>query len=56
MKLDITVLVVHEIIYRYIYAYKANGGRLYKYLRHKNKARGIIIDRTMLRGKRFNAS
>lgn len=58
MKLDIGVSVVHESIYRYIYANKANGGRLYKYLRHKNKkyhkrsneykARGVIIDRVMI--------
>ena len=58
MKLDIGVSVVHETIYRYIYANKANGGRLYKYLRHKNKkyhkrsneykARGVIIDRVMI--------
>ncbi len=58
MKLDIGVSVVHETIYRYIYVNKANGGRLYKYLRHKNKkyhkrsnkykARGVIIDRVMI--------
>ncbi len=58
MKLDIGISVVHATIYRYIYTNKANGGRLYKYLRHKNKkyhkrshnykARGIIIDRTMI--------
>ena len=58
MKLDIGVSVVHETIYRYIYANKANGGKLYKYLRHKNKkyhkrsndykARGVIIDRVMI--------
>ena len=58
MKLDIGVSIVHETIYRYIYANKANGGRLYKHLRYKNKkyhrrgkeykARGIIIDRVMI--------
>jgi len=58
MKLDMGVSVVHETIYRYIYANKANGGRLYKYLRHKNKkyhkrsndykSRGVIVDRTMI--------
>jgi IS30 family transposase len=58
MKLDIGSYVVHETIYRYIYANKSNGGRLYKYLRHKNKkyhsrsnnyrSRGTIIDRTMI--------
>ena len=58
MKIDIGVSVVHETIYRYIYANKANGGKLYKYLRHKNKkyhkrsndykARGVIIDRVMI--------
>jgi len=58
MKLDTGVSVVHETIYRYIYANKKNGGKLYKYLRHKNKkyhcrsndymARGTIIDRIMI--------
>ncbi len=58
MKMDLGFTVVHETIYRYIYANKANGGRLYKMLRHKNKkyhdrskrynARGTIIDRTMI--------
>ena len=37
MKLDIGISVVHETIYRYIYINKKNGGRLYTYLRHKNK-------------------
>jgi len=58
MKLDTGVSVVHETIYRYIYTNKSNGGKLYKYLRHKNKkyhcrsndyqARGTIIDRVMI--------
>lgn len=58
MKIDIGITVVHETIYRYIYANKANGGRLYKLLRHKNKkyhkrsniykARGTLIDRVMI--------
>ena len=58
MKLDTGVSVVHETIYRYIYSNKKNGGKLYTYLRHKNKkyhcrsnnymARGIIIDRVMI--------
>jgi len=58
MKLDTGVSVVHETIYRYIYTNKRNGGKLYKYLRHKNKkyhcrsndyqARGTIIDRVMI--------
>jgi len=58
MKRDTGVYVVHETIYRYIYTNKKNGGKLYKYLRHKNKkyhcrtkdymARGILIDRTMI--------
>ena len=58
MKIDIGIAIVHESIYRYIYTNKANGGKLYKYLRHKNKkyhkrsneykARGIIIDRVMI--------
>jgi IS30 family transposase len=55
MKLDIGISVVHETIYRYIYTNKKNGGKLYQYLRHKNKkyhkrsnnymARGTIIAR-----------
>jgi len=58
MKLDTGVSVVHETIYRYIYTNKKNNGKLYKYLRHKNKkyhcrsnnyqARGTIIDRVMI--------
>ena len=58
MKLDTGVSVVHETIYRYIYTNKKNGGKLYTYLRHKNKkyhcrsnnymARGTIIDRVMI--------
>ncbi len=58
MKLDTGASVVHETIYRYIYSNKKNGGKLYKYLRHKNKkyhnrsnsymARGTIIDRVMI--------
>jgi len=58
MKLDIGLCVCHETIYRYIYYNKSRGGRLYKYLRHKNKKyhnrsntyqrRGIIIDRVSI--------
>jgi len=58
MKIDIGVSVVHETIYRYIYTNKKNGGKLYKYLRHKNKkyhsrsndyqARGTLIERVMI--------
>ncbi len=58
MKLDTGVSIVHETIYRYIYNNKKNGGKLYQYLRHKNKkyhkrsndymARGTIIDRVMI--------
>ncbi len=61
MRLDTGMSVVHETIYRYIYTNKKNGGKLYKYLRHKNKkyhcrsndyrSRGTIIDRIMI-GKR----
>jgi len=55
MKLDIGISICHETIYRYIYYNKSRGGRLYQYLRHKNKKyhnrnnsyqrRGILIDR-----------
>ena len=58
MKLDTGVSIVHETIYRYIYTNKKNGGKLYTYLRHKNKkyhhrsndyrSRGTIIDRVMI--------
>jgi IS30 family transposase len=58
MKLDTGVTVHHETIYQFIYRNKRAGGRLYKYLRHKNKKyhcrskeyqqRGAIIDRIMI--------
>ena len=58
MKVDKGFTVCHETIYRYIYYNKSRGGRLYKYLRHKNKKyhnrsnnyqrRGIIIDRVSI--------
>jgi IS30 family transposase len=58
MKLNIGLSITHESIYRFIYKNKHNGGKLYKYLRHKNKkyhkrsqeykARGTIIDRIMI--------
>ena len=50
--------ISHETIYQFIYRNKANKGRLYKYLRHKNKKyhkrsntyqrRGTIVGRTMI--------
>lgn len=55
MKLDTNNTISHETIYQFIYTNKANGGKLYKHLRHKNKKyhkrsnnyqqRGIIKDR-----------
>jgi len=58
MKLDTGISICHETIYRYIYYNKSRGGRLYKYLRHKNKKyhnrsnvyqrRGMIIDRVSI--------
>lgn len=55
MKIDINKTISHETIYQFIYTNKANGGMLYKHLRHKNKKyhkraneyqrRGIIKDR-----------
>lgn len=58
MKLDINQSIHHETIYQFIYRNKSHGGRLYKYLRHKNKKyhcrtkeyqqRGIIVDRVMI--------
>jgi len=50
--------VSYESIYRYIYANKARGGKLYRHLRHKNRkyhrrgrsynSRGILKNRTMI--------
>jgi IS30 family transposase len=50
--------ISHETIYQFIYRNKAHGGRLYRYLRHKNKKyhkrnnayqpRGVIPERTMI--------
>ena len=50
--------VSHETIYSFIYENKADGGRLYKHLRHKNRkyhkrgrtyeSRGILKNRTMI--------
>ena len=58
MKRDGIGSISHETIYQFIYRNKANKGRLYKYLRHKNKkyhkrcndyqSRGTIIDRVMI--------
>lgn len=58
MKRDKGFSVCHETIYRYIYYNKQRGGKLYQYLRHKNKKhhsrsntyqrRGIIIDRVSI--------
>lgn len=58
MKYEGVGSVSHETIYQFIYRNKANKGRLYKHLRHKNKKyhkrshvyqrRGIIIDRVMI--------
>ena len=58
MKIDIGHSIHHETIYQFIYRNKSHGGRLYKYLRHKNKKyhcrtkdyqkRGTIIDRVMI--------
>jgi len=58
MRIDLKQTISHETIYRFIYANKARGGRLYKHLRHKNKKyhyrnhiyqkRGIIKDRKMI--------
>ena len=58
MKIERGEGVSHETIYRYIYANKAHGGKLYKHLRHKNRKyhkrgrtynqRGILKNRTMI--------
>jgi len=37
LKRDSKINISHETIYRYIYSNQKHGGRLYKYLRHKNK-------------------
>ena len=58
MKIERGDGISHETIYRYIYANKAHGGRLYQHLRHKNRKyhrrgrtydqRGILKNRTMI--------
>jgi IS30 family transposase len=58
MKMECMGSISHETIYQFIYRNKANKGRLYKYLRHKNKKyhkraneykqRGMILDRMMI--------
>ena len=58
MKIERDDAVSHETIYRYIYANKAGGGRLYKHLRYKNRKyhkrgrtynkRGILKNRRMI--------
>ena len=58
LKLDTGASIHHETIYQFIYRNKKAGGKLYKYLRHKNKkyhcrtkeyqVRGAIIDRVMI--------
>ena len=58
MKYEGVGSISHETIYQFIYRNKASKGRLYKYLRHKNKRyhkrgsdyqrRGTIIDRIMI--------
>jgi IS30 family transposase len=50
--------ISHETIYRYVYTNKANGGRLYRHLRHRNRTyhkrgrhyarRGTLKNRTMI--------
>ncbi|KYJ86638.1 IS30 family transposase [Sulfurovum riftiae] len=58
MKYERIGSISHETIYQFIYRNKASKGRLYKYLRHKNKKyhkrcndyqrRGTISDRRMI--------
>ncbi len=58
MKHDGAGSISHETIYQFVYRNKAGRGRLYRYLRHKNKKyhkrgsdyqrRGTIIDRVMI--------
>lgn len=58
MKLEKGWSISHEAIYQYVYQNKANGGKLYTYLRHKNKKyhkrtntyspRGVLKDRVMI--------
>ena len=55
IKLDLKLSISHESIYQFIYKNKANGGNIYKSLRHRNKKyhnrcnnyqkRGTIKDR-----------
>ena len=58
MKIDLGLTISHETIYRYVYYNKSRGGRLYTYLRHKNKKyhnrntsyqrRGVLVDRVSI--------
>lgn len=55
---DKSISISHETIYQFIYKNKSNGGKLYTYLRHKNKkyhkrsndynARGTIAGRVII--------
>jgi len=43
--------ISYETVYRYIYANQRSGGRLYKYLRHKNKKYGNRSSQYKTRGQ-----
>ena len=51
LKKDKIANISHETVYRYIYANQKNGGKLYKYLRHKNKKYGNRSSEYKTRGQ-----
>jgi IS30 family transposase len=51
LKKDKIANISHETIYRYIYANQKSGGKLYKYLRHKNKKYGNRSSEYKTRGQ-----
>ncbi len=51
LKLHKIANISYETVYRYIYANQISGGRLYKYLRHKNKKYGNRSSQYKTRGQ-----
>jgi IS30 family transposase len=51
LKKDKIANISHETVYRYIYANQKSGGKLYKYLRHKNKKYGNRSSEYKTRGQ-----
>ncbi|MDB2405520.1 IS30 family transposase [Arcobacteraceae bacterium] len=51
LKKEKIAYISYETVYRYIYANQRSGGRLYKYLRHKNKKYGNRSSQYKTRGQ-----